>query len=72
MSDTRYEASEQDVLNWVFDTTREDDPSDEVLERAVGRGIEYAVLELKRHLTEKKEQLMKEAREIFDACLEEE
>ena len=35
MTDTRYEANEQDALDWVFDNVEEDDPSDEILEKAV-------------------------------------
>ena len=72
MTDTRYEANEQDALDWVFDNLDEDDPSDEVLEKAVEKGIEFALAELKRHLFEKKSELMAEARDIFDNCLEEE
>ena len=70
MTDTRYEANEQDALDWVFDNVKEDDPSDEILEKAVEKGIEFALAELKRHLFEKKNELMTEAREIFDSCLE--
>ena len=72
MTDTRYETNEQDALDWVFDNVEEDDPSDEVLEKAVEKGIEYALAELRQHLFEKKAELMAEAREIFDSCLEEE
>ena len=70
MTDTRYEANEQDVLDWIFDKVTEDDPSDEVLEKALEKGIEYALEELRGHLLEKKDELMAEAREIFDSCLE--
>ena len=70
MNDTRYEANEQDVLDWVFDNVKEDDPSDEILGEAMEKGIEFALAELKRHLFEKKAELMAEAREIFDRCLE--
>ena len=72
MTDTRYEANEQDALDWVFDNVREDDPSDEILEKAVEMGIAFALAELRHHLFEKKAELMAEAREIFDSCLEEE
>lgn len=72
MTDTRYEANEQDALDWVFDNVEEDDPSDEILEKAIEKGIEFALADLRRHLFEKKAELMAEAREIFDSCLEEE
>ena len=73
MTDTRYEANEQDALDWVFDNVEEDDPSDELLERAVDNGIGFALAELRRHLfEEKKAELMAKAREIFNSCLEEE
>lgn len=70
MTDTRYEANEQDALDWVFDNLDVDDPSDEILERAIEKGIEYALAEVRRHLFEKKSELIAEAREIFDKCLE--
>ncbi len=69
---TRYEVNEQDALDWVFDNVEEDDPSDEVLEKAVEKGIEFALADLRRHLFEKKKELVAEARDIFDSCLEEE
>lgn len=70
MTDTRYEANEQDVLDWVFDNLNMDDPPEEVLEKTIELGIEHAMTELRRHLFEKKNELIAEARKIFDRCLE--
>ena len=71
MSD-RYEANIVDALDWVFDNADCDDPTDEELTTLIKKGIQFACKELERHLTEHIDDMLAEARGIFDDCLEEE